>query len=131
MARARSQGPRVLPAARSALDLKHAQLAAFGANRRARRAGGPTPTQVAELRESGAPVVTLVAQESTGTSVACGPRWRRTCDDPGETRSHMRGGASGCFLDDEHFFDGYNSAPGTRVEVVRAATEAGAEVVVL
>src|SRR6202046_2338498 len=43
------------------LELKHAQLAAFGATRRPGAQAGDHP-QVAALRESGAPVVTLVAQ---------------------------------------------------------------------
>jgi 2-isopropylmalate synthase len=43
------------------LDLKHAQLTAFGATRRAGVKAADDP-QVAALRESGAPVVTLVAK---------------------------------------------------------------------
>ena len=43
------------------LDLKHAQLAAFGATRRPGVKAADDP-QVAALRESGAPVVTLVAK---------------------------------------------------------------------
>ena len=47
--------------ARTELDLKHAQLAAFGATRRPDAKAADDP-QVAALRESGAPVVTLVAK---------------------------------------------------------------------
>jgi 2-isopropylmalate synthase len=47
--------------ARTELDLKHAQLAAFGATRRPGVKAADDP-QVAALRESGAPVVTLVAK---------------------------------------------------------------------
>ena len=43
------------------LDLRHAQLAAFGATRRPGVKAADDP-QVAALRESGAPVVTLVAK---------------------------------------------------------------------
>src|SRR5436309_2604161 len=43
------------------LDLKHAQLAAFGATRRPGAKAADDPL-VAALRESGAPVVTLVAK---------------------------------------------------------------------
>src|ERR1700683_602111 len=46
--------------AASELDLKHAQLAAFGATRRPGVKAADDPL-VAALRESGAPVVTLVA----------------------------------------------------------------------
>src|SRR5262249_55498013 len=47
--------------ARTELDLRHARLAALGATRRPDTAVGSDP-QVAALRESGAPVVTLVAK---------------------------------------------------------------------
>src|SRR3954465_4609034 len=47
--------------AQTELDLKYAQLAAFGAPRRAGRKAADDP-QVAALRESGAPIVTLVAK---------------------------------------------------------------------
>ncbi len=47
--------------ARTELDLRHAQLAAFGATRRPGAKAPDDPT-VAALRESGAPVVTLVAK---------------------------------------------------------------------
>ena len=47
--------------AQTELDLKHAQLAAFGMTRRADLKAADDP-QVAALRDSGAPVVTLVAK---------------------------------------------------------------------
>ncbi|MGH3382003.1 MAG: citramalate synthase, partial [Actinoallomurus sp.] len=47
--------------ARTELGLQHAQLAAFGATRRAGAKAADDPL-VAALRESGAPVVTLVAK---------------------------------------------------------------------
>ena len=47
--------------AQTELDLKHAQLAAFGATRRPGAQAAYDP-QVVALRESGAPVVTLVAK---------------------------------------------------------------------
>ena len=47
--------------ARTELDLKHAQLAAFGATRRPGAKAADDPL-VAALRDSGAPVVTLVAK---------------------------------------------------------------------
>ena len=47
--------------ARTELDLEHAQLAAFGATRRPGAKAADDP-QVAALRDSGAPVVTLVAK---------------------------------------------------------------------
>ncbi len=48
-----------------------------------------------------------------------------------ETVAHLRDNGQRVFLDAEHFFDGYRSDPAYALEVVRAATEAGAEVVAL
>ena len=48
-----------------------------------------------------------------------------------DTVSHLRAEGQRVFLDAEHFFDGYRSDPGYALEVVRTATEAGADVVAL
>jgi 2-isopropylmalate synthase len=44
---------------------------------------------------------------------------------------HLRAEGQRVFLDAEHFFDGYRSNPGYALECVRAAAEAGADVVAL
>ena len=48
-----------------------------------------------------------------------------------DTVRHLRSEGARVFVDCEHFFDGYRENPGYALEVVRAAAEAGAEVVVL
>jgi 2-isopropylmalate synthase len=48
-----------------------------------------------------------------------------------DTVAHLRAEGQRVFLDAEHFFDGYRSNPGYALEVVRAATEAGADLVAL
>ena len=48
-----------------------------------------------------------------------------------DTVALLRGEGRRVFLDAEHFFDGYRLDPAYAVEVVRAAVEAGAEVVAL
>ncbi|HEV2375101.1 MAG TPA: citramalate synthase [Streptosporangiaceae bacterium] len=117
--------------ARSELDLRHAQLAAFGATRRPGTTAGTDP-QVAALRESGAPVVTLVAKSHDRHVVAA---LRTTLEENlamiADTVSHLRAEGQRVFLDAEHFFDGYLSNPAYALEVVRTAAEAGAEVVAL
>src|SRR6059058_1992077 len=45
--------------------------------------------------------------------------------------AHLRTEGQRVFLDAEHFFDGYTADPEYAVEVLRVATEAGADVVVL
>jgi 2-isopropylmalate synthase len=113
------------------LELKHAQLAAFGATRRpgARAADDP---QVAALRESGAPVVTLVAKShDRHVRLALRTTLAENLAMVSDTVAHLRAEGQRVFLDAEHFFDGYLSDPGYALEVVRAAAEAGADVVTL
>jgi 2-isopropylmalate synthase len=113
------------------LELKHAQLAAFGATRRpgARAADDP---QVAALRESGAPVVTLVAKShDRHVRLALRTSLEENLAMVADTVAHLRSEGRRVFLDAEHFFDGYASDPRYALEVVRTAAEAGADVVTL
>ena len=113
------------------LDLKHAQLAAFGATRRPGVKAADDP-QVAALRESGAPVVTLVAKSHDRHVLLA---LRTTLEENlamiADTITHLREHGQRVFLDAEHFFDGYRSNPAYALEVVRTAAEAGADVVAL
>jgi 2-isopropylmalate synthase len=117
--------------ARDELRLKHATLAAFGATRRPDRAAADDP-QVAALRESGAAVVTLVAKSHDRHVEQA---LRTTLDENiamvRDTVEHLRAEGQRVFLDAEHFFDGYRDNRPYALEVVRTATEAGAEVVAL
>jgi 2-isopropylmalate synthase len=117
--------------ARTELDLHHAQLAAFGATRRPGAQAAYDP-QVAALRESGAPVVTLVAKSHDRHVLLA---LRTTLDENlamiADTVTHLRDHGQRVFLDAEHFFDGYRSNPAYALEVVRTAAEAGADVVAL
>jgi 2-isopropylmalate synthase len=113
------------------LDLKHAQLTAFGATRRAGVRAADDP-MVAALRDSGAPVVCLVAkahvrhvEQALRTTPAENLAMVR------DTVAHLRAEGQRVFLDAEHFFDGYTADPGYALEVIRAAVEAGADVAVL
>ena len=113
------------------LGLKHAQLAAFGATRRPGVQAADDP-QVAALRESGAPVVTLVAKShDRHVRLALRTTLEENLKMIRETIEHLRANGQRVFLDAEHFFDGYRSDQAYALEVVRAATEAGAEVVAL
>ena len=113
------------------LDLEHAQLAAFGSTRKAGVEAADDP-QVAALRESRAPIVTLVAKShDRHVELAL----RTTLDENlrmiADTISHLRAEGHRVFLDAEHFFDGYRSNPDYALECVRVAAEAGADVVAL
>jgi 2-isopropylmalate synthase len=117
--------------ARTELDLKHAQLAAFGATRRAGARAADDPL-VAALRESGAPVVTLVAKSHVRhVELALRTTLEENLAMIRDTVSHLRAEGQRVFLDAEHFFDGYLADPAYAVECLRTAFEAGADVTVL
>ncbi len=117
--------------ARTELDLKHAQLAAFGATRRPGAKAADDPT-VAALRESGAPVVTLVAKShDRHVDLALRTTLAENLAMIRDTVAHLRAEGQRVFLDAEHFFDGYHANPAYALEVVRVAAEAGADVVAL
>lgn len=113
------------------LSLKHARLTAFGATRRAGVQAADDP-MVAALRDSGAPVVTLVAKSDDRHVERA---LRTTLDENlamiADTVSHLREHGQRVFVDCEHFFDGYRHDPSYALDVVRAAAGAGADVVVL
>ena len=111
------------------LDLRHAQLAAFGATRRPGAKAADDP-QVAALRESGAPVVTLVAKShDRHVLLALRTTLEENLKMIADTITHLREHGQRVFLDAEHFFDGYRSNPDYALEVVRTAAQAGADVV--
>jgi 2-isopropylmalate synthase len=113
------------------LSLKHATLAAFGATRRADLKVHDDP-QVQALVDSLAPVVTLVAKSDLRhVEKALRTTPQENLAMIRDTVSHLRALDRRVFLDAEHFFDGYRFDPAYATEVVRAAIEAGAEVVAL
>jgi 2-isopropylmalate synthase len=115
--------------ARTELQLKNATLAAFGSTR---KPGGVTADDVAHLRESGAPVATLVAK----SDVRHVERALRTTREENlamirDSVSHLTAEGQRVFLDAEHFFDGWRADRAYALEVLRVAAEAGAAVLVL
>src|SRR5256884_448521 len=113
------------------LALRPAKLAAFGAPRRpgVKAEGDPL---VAALRESGAPVVTLVAKSHDRHVLLA---LRTTLEENlamiADTVSHLRENGQRVFPEAEHFFDGYRSNPDYALEVVSTAMRAGADLVAL
>ena len=117
--------------AREELVLEHAQLAAFGATRRAGVAAADDPL-VAALRDSGAGVVTLVAKShDRHVELALRTTLEENLAMVRDTVSHLRAEGQQVFLDAEHFFDGYRANRDYALEVLRVAAEAGADVVAL
>ncbi|WP_377269267.1 citramalate synthase [Peterkaempfera sp. SMS 1(5)a] len=117
--------------AQAELDLTHAQLVAFGATR---RAGGSAAddAQLAALVASGAPVVTLVAKShDRHVELALRTTLEENLEMVRDSVRHLREQGRRVFIDCEHFFDGYRGNRGYALDVVRAAHESGADVVVL
>ncbi len=117
--------------AREELDLQHAQLAAFGATRRAGVKAADDPL-VAALRDSGASVVTLVAKShDRHVELALRTTLEENLAMVRDTVAHLTAEGQRVFLDAEHFFDGYRANRDYALEVLRTAAEAGADVVAL
>ncbi|MET7906118.1 citramalate synthase [Streptomyces sp. NPDC005355] len=113
------------------IDFKHAQLVAFGATRKAGVRAEDDP-QVGALLDSGAPVITLVAKShDRHVELALRTTLEENLAMVRDTVAYLRAQGRRVFLDCEHFFDGYRANPGYAKQVVAAAHEAGAEVVIL
>ncbi|MCX5375647.1 citramalate synthase [Streptomyces sp. NBC_00091] len=117
--------------ARAEIEFKNAQLVAFGATRRAGGSAAEDP-QVRALLESGAPVITLVAKShDRHVELALRTTLEENLEMVRDTVSYLVGRGRRVFVDCEHFFDGYRANAEYAKSVVRAAHEAGADVVVL
>jgi 2-isopropylmalate synthase len=117
--------------AREELHLRNAQLAAFGATRRAGMTAADDPL-VAALRDSGAGVVTLVAKShDRHVELALRTTLEENLAMVRDTVTHLRAEGQRVFLDAEHFFDGYRANRAYALEVLRTAAEAGADVIAL
>ncbi|MFH8348300.1 citramalate synthase [Streptomyces sp. NPDC018045] len=117
--------------ARAEIDFRHARLVAFGATRKAGVRVEDDP-QVAALLASRAPVVTLVAKSHVRhVELALRTTPEENLAMVRDTVAHLRAQGRRVFLDCEHFFDGYALDPVYAKQVVRTASEAGADVVVL
>lgn len=117
--------------ARDELNLKNAQLVAFGATRKAGVAV-EDDAQVAALLESGAPVITIVAK----SDVRHVSEALKTTLDENEamvrdTVRYLVAQGRRVFVDFEHFFDGYKHDPDYGARLVIAAMDEGASVAVL
>jgi 2-isopropylmalate synthase len=113
------------------LTLHNAVLAAFGATRRPDRRAARDP-QVTALLAAETPVVTLVAK-SDSRHVERALRTTRAVNLAmvEDTVRLLVAEGREVFVDAEHFFDGFLADQRHALDVVRAATQAGASAVVL
>ncbi|HEY0486596.1 MAG TPA: citramalate synthase [Mycobacteriales bacterium] len=118
-------------AAAGELQMQHAQLVAFGSTRKAGRKAHEDP-QVLALRDSLAPVVTLVAKSDVRHVIDA---LRTTLEENlamvRDTVGFLVGEGRRVFVDCEHFFDGYAHDRDYGLRVLEAAFAAGADVGVL
>ena len=117
--------------AKKELKFKNATFVAFGATRRAGVKAADDPL-LAALRNSGAPVVTMVAKShDRHVDLALRTTLDENLNMIRDSITHLRSEGQRVFLDAEHFFDGYRSNRAYALEVVRVAAEAGADVIAL
>jgi 2-isopropylmalate synthase len=113
------------------LELKHAQLAAFGATRRAGTSAADDP-QVQALVDAHTPVVTIF-----GKSSVLHVREVLRCSEGenlamiADTVAFLRAQGRRVVYDAEHFFDGHALDARYAIETIRAAAGAGADTIVL
>jgi 2-isopropylmalate synthase len=114
-----------------ALNLRNAELVSFGFTRRVGMKAADDPLTAA-LRDARAPVACIVAKShDRHVEQALRTTLSENLAMITDTVRHLRAEGQRVFVDCEHFFDGYRDNPAYALEVVRAAAEAGAEVVVL
>lgn len=113
------------------IDWKHAQIAAFGATRRA-NAAVEEDANIQALLNAETPICTLV-----------GKTWdlhvrdvlRTTPEENlsmiAESTAYLKSQGKRVFYDAEHFYDGYRADPEYSIQTLLAARDAGAEVLVL
>ncbi|MCZ2859804.1 citramalate synthase [Blastococcus sp. VKM Ac-2987] len=117
--------------ARTELQLKHAQLVAFGSTRKAGVAVADD-LQVRALLDAQTPVVCLVAKSDVRhVREALRTTLEENLAMVADTVAFLVAAGRRVFLDCEHFFDGYAADRDYGVRVLQAAFDAGAEVGVL
>ncbi len=117
--------------AQTELKLKNATFVAFGATRRP-GVKAADDLLLRALQDSKAPVVTLVAKShDRHVDLALKTHLDENLAMITDSIKFLKAGGQRVFLDAEHFFDGYLSNKAYALEVVKAAVEAGADVVAL
>lgn len=113
------------------MDLRHAQVAAFGMTRR-RGVSAEDDVGMQALRDSRAPVATVVGKtwDLHVTEVLRVDETENLAMIR-DSVAFLKSGGQRVIYDAEHFFDGYRNNPDFALRTIQAAQEAGAETVVL
>ncbi len=113
------------------LELKNAEIAAFGNTRRA-DADCDDDVSMQALIESGAPITTIVGKASEyQVRVVLETSVEENLSMIADSVTYLKSRGRRVFYDAEHFFDGYKENPDYAVRCLRAAHDAGAERLVL
>ena len=113
------------------LDLKHAQIAAFGNTRRANVEAASDPTLKA-LLDTNAPIMTLVGKSSEyQVHDVLQTSLEENLAMIADSVSYLKLNGRRVFFDAEHFFDGYKMNAEYAVQALRVAMDAGAERLIL
>jgi 2-isopropylmalate synthase len=110
---------------------KHAKIAAFGATRR----GGVKVAEDAQVRvllDAGTPVVTIVGKTwPLQVTEVLGVTLEENLAMISDTVRHLKSHGREVLYDAEHFFDSYRDDADYSLQTIKAAHEAGADLVVL
>jgi 2-isopropylmalate synthase len=113
------------------LDLKHAQIAAFGNTRRANADAESDPTLQA-LLDTDAPILTLVGKSSEyQVRAVLQTSLEENLAMIADSVSYLKANDRRVFFDAEHFFDGYKLDRDYALQSLRVALDAGADRIVL
>jgi 2-isopropylmalate synthase len=118
-------------AASGDLHLHTATLVAFGSTR---KAGGQAETDpvLRHLLDAATPAVCLVAKSAERhVTETLRTTLTEAIDMVADSVAYLTSQGRRVFLDAEHFFDGYKANPRFSLDVLRAAEQAGAEVVIM
>lgn len=110
---------------------KNAKIAAFGATRRGKTTAAEDP-QVRLLLEAETPVVTIVGKTwPIQVTEVLGVTLEENLAMITDTVRHLKAHGREVLYDAEHFFDSYKEDPDYSLRTLRAALEAGADMLVL
>jgi len=112
------------------LDLKHAQVCAFGMTRR-RDIGAEDDTGMVALRDSKAPVCTVVGKTwDLHVTEVLRVDLEENLAMIRDSVAYLVAEGRRVMYDAEHFFDGFAANPDYALKTVKAAEEAGAEMII-